>query len=188
MADLKRLRVGWEGTGVVGPGVSTLHFTDVAVGFVPDVWDMLQILKAYIPDTVVITLPNSGETIDVATGQANGTWTDGTASSTTCTGSPNYAAGVGARIAWQTAGFNNGRRVRGSTYLVPLSAAQYDQGTIGTTPLAAMNAAVAAFITAVDGEMVVYTRPTPTVPIGATAAVVGGVIPDKVSWLRSRRT
>jgi hypothetical protein len=189
MANLKRVRIDWTGTAVTGGGVTTLYFDATATGFVSALATALTAWKAYLPNTVNYFLHNTGETVDMATGKPNGVWTDGSNASANGSSATPFAAGVGARVVWDTGGFNNGRRVRGASFLVPLVTTAYDVGgSIEATALSALQTAASALVTAQTPHFVVFTRPTAARPIGASAAVTAAVVPDQVSWLRSRRT
>lgn len=102
------------------------------------------------------------------------------------------AAGVGARARWQTNGVRNGRRVIGTTFIVPLSADQYEvNGTLGSSTITAIVNAGNALIglASVAGhQMVVWSRPSgPGLANGIIHPVTGCNAPDKVAWLRTRK-
>jgi len=182
------VRVALGGTGQVGPGVSTFYFADAHTGFVADLTAFYEDLKDRFPQGMTVSVPNSGDLIDEATGTLTGTWTDGTAGAVTGTAVDVFAQGVGARIVWNTSGVTNGRRVKGSTYLVPLVAGCYDTGgTLLTTPLGDFTTAAFNLWTAGGGNMVILTRPVEGAG-GKSSVVTSSSVPDKVSWLRSRRT
>src|SRR6187455_3059900 len=125
MANVARVRAVWAGAGVTGPGVSTFYFNEIHSGFVSDVATYFNAWSTWIPTGITVTISNTGDLLDVATGQISGTWTDGGTAVATMGGAGVYAQGVGARVKWSTAGIRNGRRVRGSTFMVPtIGAAQ----------------------------------------------------------------
>lgn len=172
---------------MVGPGVSTFYFDEIHVGFVADLHTYWAAVGNRFPPGITWTTDNTGDLIDVATGELSGTWTDGVPSTISSSGSGNYAAGVGARASWLTSGIRNGRRVRGTTFLCPLTTACYQSdGTIDGAVLGSLSTAAAALVTNSTGEMRIYSRPTPTEP-GQSNEVIGATCPDTVSWLRSRR-
>lgn len=187
MADMKRVRCTWSGSGVVGPGVSTFYFASTATGFPADLQTFWQAVKVVLPTSVTITVPNTGDTVDVATGALSGVWTDAGGSTTTGTNAGVFAGGVGMRVKWHTAGIVNGRRMTGSTFICPIAAGSFDSdGTpLGTTVTALQNAAN-AFVTATTPDQVIYHRPTLGVG-GISNPVLSATVPDAVSWLRSRR-
>lgn len=193
-----RLRCSWTGSGVVGPGVSTFYALDTSPGFPAAVRAFLNSQAGSYPAGTSIQVPNNGDVLDPATGALTGSWTDGsTPAVITGTGSGGYAAGVGAQVRWKTAGIVNGRRCQGSTFLVPQISATYDaQGTIASVQLTSMQTAAQAYITAAP-YAVVWSRPYAgdTTPghvrpprAGSTHLITAFDVPDRVSWLRSRRT
>lgn len=188
MADLDRIRVQWVGSSVVGAGLSTFYVTSGTAGAPAALHTFFDTIKAALKNGESVTIPNTGDTIDVATGAINGTWTSGTASSVTFTGSNQYASGVGTRVAWTTNGIRAGRRVRGATYLVPLDAGVYfTDGRIVASTQAAILGAANALLAALPGALEIYSRPSGALP-GMSSPVTGAVVNGKVSWLRSRRT
>ena len=114
MSIILRVRTVWTGTPVVGGGISTFYFTQSATGMVADLHTFWAAIGNRVPLGVTWTTANTGDLIDDATGALTGTWTDGTSSSVSSSGTGTYAGGVGARILWQTSGIRNGRRVRGA--------------------------------------------------------------------------
>jgi len=186
MADLLRVRCTWGGGGVVGPGVSTFYFTAAHTGFNADLVALWTAVQGRLPSIAHVTVPGSGDVIDSATGDLTGGWTDGTDTQVSGTATNQCPQGVGLRIVWLTNGFSGGRRVRGSTFVVPLDATMYS--TLGT--LSASRAqfvtAAAAFVTASAGAHVIWTRPVNGAG-GGFSSVTGSSIPDKISTLRSRR-
>lgn len=188
MADLQRVRVVWTGDAVTGGGVSTFYFDAAATGFVANLRTFFDGMKSVIAGGVTWTFPGQGDVIDSATGEITGTWTEATPADVNSSGIGVHAQGVGARVTWGTAAIRNGRRVRGSTFLVPLTAGCYaDDGTIETGILTLMRGVVSSAITDFDGAARIYSRPDGT-QAGAGAAILSGTVPDRVSWLRSRRT
>lgn len=173
---------------MTGGGLSTFYFKEAASGFVADVSAFFDAVKGVIAGATTIRIPGSGDLIDEGSGVLSGTWNDGSTTTIVSTGGGQWAQGVGARIRWNTAGITSGRRVRGSTYLVPITVGQYD-GSNGLVPAAvtAMDAAADALVTAQLDDFVIWTRPRPGV-VGKSSAVLSADAPDTVSWLRTRRT
>lgn len=189
MATIQRVRVVWSSVGVTGGGLSTFYFDTPNAGFPADVLTFFTDIATRFPDDVQWTVPSSGDELDSATGAITGTWTDntgGTVAGTVAGG--NYAAGVGARVVWDTNGRTNNRRVRGSTFLCPLSNAAYaSNGEIDPSVIVDLEAAADALRIAQSGSLVVWTR-----PVGGTGGALNSVlavdVPNQVTWLRSRRT
>lgn len=188
MASIVRLRALWSGTPVVGGGVSVFHFAAGSSSGPATVYGFFDTLKGTIPNGVTIVVPGVGDTIDENTGEIDGTWTGsggGTINSTG--GSGAWAAGVGARVVWITSGITRGRRVRGSTFVVPMTAAAYESnGTLTSAVVSGLNTA-STYMDA-DSTFGVYTRPQAGLSNGAFHLQVASFIPDAVTWLRSRRT
>lgn len=140
-----------------------------------------------LPPTAVVTVPTSGETIDEVTGELNGSWSGGLGGVIPGTGAGAYAQGVGMRQVWLTNGITAGRRVRGSTFLVPIGTSNYDStGNLTSGVLSAVGAAALTFTTAQAGEFCIYSRPV-VGRSGTHSLVTGPQTPDAVSWLVSRR-
>lgn len=187
MPNLARVRTTWNGTPVVGPGVSTFYFAEASSGFVAAVSAFFVSLASRVPATVLFTTLNSGDLIDIDTGAISGTWTDGSTGTANSNAAGAYAQGVGVRGRWATSGLRNGRRVRGSTFIVPLTAAAYAvDGTIDATVHTAVSNAFNTLFTATAPNMRIYSRPG-VGGQGQANTVIGVDTPDKVSWLRSRR-
>lgn len=187
MANLVRVRSEWTGSPIVGPGVTTWYFAETATGFLADLNVFWGNVGNRFPVGLTVVTQNTGDLIDIDTGALSGTWTDGVTSSVNTSGTGAYAGGVGARIKWATSGVRNGRRVRGSTFLVPLLAASYAvDGTIDGSILGSLQGFANTLYTNTAGDMRIYSRPSGG-QAGQASTVTGVVIPDKVSWLRSRR-
>lgn len=98
-----------------------------------------------------------------------------------------YGAGVaGACFAWSTPEINWTRRVRGRTFLVPLSSTVWDvDGTITSDVLTFFNTMISSLITGATG-FAIYSRPR--LGVGGKAAVVtAGRVTDQAAYLSSRR-
>ena len=183
-----KIPVVWNGLGGL-PGVSIFYSsTTNAVAAVAALTTFFNAVKGAFPNGVTWDLPSSGDTFEDTDGGLSGIWTGATGGQVTGTGgSGGYAAGVGARIQWNTGAIINRRRVRGSTFMVPLITAAYDSnGTIASSHLGTMTSAANALVT--TDTLMVWHRPSPGGSDGALIDVVTGTVADKVSTLRSRRT
>ena len=188
MANLARVRTHWSGNTVVGEGISTFYFDEADTGFIARLHTFWAACGGRVPVGTTWTTPASGDLIDVATGELSGTWTDGVVSIVNSSSGNAYAAGVGVRISWPTSGIRNGRRVKGATYVVPITTDCYAlDGTIGTAYLGTFQTAAGNLFTSSAGKMRVYSRPFGGAG-GQSNTVVNADVPDRVSWLRSRRT
>lgn len=188
MSSLYRVRVTWNGSAVVGGGVSTFYFDTPATGYSAALVSFFTSLRPSFGASVVWEVPQTGDILESTTGDITGSWTDGT--TTQITGqqtAPVYAAGVGCRILWNTLGRTNNRRVRGSTFLVPLAADRYDTlGTLDPGVVSVFKTAGDTLIAHDPGSLVIWTRPNAS-HAGSVNSVTSADVPDKVSWLRSRR-
>ena len=145
-------------------------------------------VRGLIPSGTSLFIPNGGDTIDELTGTLTGTW--GTSGGTTITGSGSgsFPGGVGARIVWETDTIRGGRRVRGSTFIVPLIVTAFEaNGTLTAATITTLQSGISDFLVQVPTQARIWSRPRPGLA-GAGVQVARGVAPDKVSWLRSRRT
>lgn len=188
MANLARIRTVWSGAQVTGAGVSTWYWDEADVGFIESIDAFWAAVRNLIPIGVGLTTPSSGDLLDVASGKITGTWNDGIPSLVTGNGTGTFAAGVGARVRWDTTGIKNGRRIRGSTFIVPLVTSVYDSdGSISPGALSVLQTAVSQLATNAAGNLRVWSRPKAGSG-GQQSGVLSGFVPDTVSWLRSRRT
>jgi hypothetical protein len=102
-------------------------------------------------------------------------------------GSGSYAAPAGAVITWLTGLVHQGRRVRGRTFLVPLSnTALESNGTLSTGFLTNCRNAATAYVASAANPCI-WARPDPGTTNGAAFAVAAGTVLDKVAILTSRR-
>lgn len=189
MPTLLRLRVTWTGTPVVGTGLSTFYFLETASsGASGSVKAFFTAVKATFPSGITWTIPASYDAIDAATGTllSGGSFT-GSGTETSGTVGSNFTQGAGGRVVWNTNGIFRGRRVRGSTFMCPL-VHDYWEGASAISSVATGNwASAAAALIAAEPTLAIYSR-----HVGGTAGagnvVTSATIPDKTSWLRSRRT
>lgn len=109
-------------------------------------------------------------------------------SQVTFTGTGAYAGGVGAVVYWNTPGINGGHKVRGRTYLVPLSAACFDvDGTLVSSALSEIVAAAAALVATTPGLAVNSRAEGAPGRSNQTTLVTSATVADRVAVLRSRR-
>ena len=93
MAVMKRYRVTWSGSPVVGPSISTFYESpESGVGGA----DALETFFAAIADRIAlnvqIVVPSSGDLIESTTGDLVGTWSDPGTGGTVSTTSPGAAS------------------------------------------------------------------------------------------------
>lgn len=178
-----------------------MHFRDFggtdpivsdAQAAVDKVYAFFNAIKAYFPAQVTIQVLGEAEAIEDTTGILQDVLVAttpaaivGTAGTTVA-----YAAALGAVVSWRTGLVRNGRRIRGRTFLVPLSSLAFDN--TGTLIPAALTTFNAAAVTLRDqtgiADIGVYARPSaPGAADGEWALITGHSIPDMGSILRSRR-
>jgi hypothetical protein len=145
-------------------------------------------VKTALPTGLTIQVANSGDDIDDAAGNLIGTWSSTPAPAlVTGTGSGQWAEGVGLRIVWNTNGIHAGKRVRGSTFMVPTVSAAFEGGGGLVAATQSQFQTAATTLIASAPSLVIWSRPSSTLA-GESNAIVSATVPDAVSWLRSRRT
>lgn len=178
-----------SGGAVVGPGLATFYSTTSSgSGFPGAVKAFYDAIKAALPPDLTVTVPSTGDSIDSLTGDLVGAWSGTGGGSVVGTGSGQYALGVGLRIRWDTAGIVAGRRVRGSTFIVPVMSSTFTgSGALDDTVRGTFATAAGTLAASVPAALTIWSRPTAT-RAGAISQVTSASVPDKVAWLRSRRT
>jgi len=169
--------------------VSTFYAADaVTSGSPADLVTFFTAIRDFFPSGISWGIPSSGDIITTETGQLTGGWsTSGGGTVTSNGGAGTYAAGVGGRVQWSTGTIVNGRRLRGSTFLVPfLSSSYQSDGTIATAVITATNTAAAALVA--GAGLSVWHRPSPGGSNGSKSAMTSGALVDRVAVLRTRRT
>lgn len=192
MTTIARMRFGFSGPPVVGPGVATFYSSNLAPGaFATAVGSFFAACSGLFPTGLQITEPAGGELIEDSDGSLQGVWSRTPAAPITGGGGAGaFAAGVGLRVVWLTNGVRNNRRVRGSTFMVPCMASTYQSdGSIADSNIALVRTAALVLTAADSGSMRIWSRPSSAgASDGSSSAVYSAQVPDKVTWLRSRRT
>lgn len=186
MADIMRIPVVWTGgTGL--PGVNMFFGETVVPSAVADILAFFDDIKSLMPSSVTVQVPSSGDLIDDVTGELSGTWSNSEGGSVTGTSGVSYAAGVGVAIQWNTNGVRNRRRIRGRTFVAPLTGDLFQaDGTINSSAFTLLG--VAANLLASGGKLVIWSRPTSTTSgDGDSNLVLSATVPDRITALRSRR-
>lgn len=183
-------------TGFSGaPGYTNFHFSGevdetTVEGPITKVRQFFQEVMPQIPPNVQITVESEVTILDESTGaligyvtNPNGSFSyDGTAAETS------YSAASGAVINWNTDTVNRGRRVRGRTFLVPLSNKAYeDDGSLNLAALTGLNAGADSIRDPQSGDVFcVWSRPRNGAG-GTLAPVTSHRASDMAAVLRSRR-
>ena len=179
------MRVTLSGAGVAGPGLTTFYS---AGEMEPSaVLAFYTALASQIPDDVQITVPNTGDLIDEVTGNITGSWASSGGGIVNGSSSGTFALGQGYRVRWETNGIRNGRHVRGTTFICPVSGTVFDTtGRVSSTAQSAALTASGSLILGMTGGLVVWSRPSPGLN-GVAHPVVASTVPETPTALRSRR-
>jgi hypothetical protein len=191
MARFFRARVQWTGTPLVGPSLTTFLFDEASTStnIGPAVKAFFTTTKGLFPTGITWSIPNSGDIISADTGELVGTWGSGADLTEISSGGTSWNNGVGARVVWKTNDIWHKRRVRGSTFMVPLTTASMaSNGNVASATATTLNSAANALMTAAGLDLRVWSRPGKGgTPNGASHKVVDTTVPLTVSWLRSRK-
>lgn len=169
------------------PGISTFYALPAETTACADLVVFWQVVDAYMPNTVTVLVPNEGDSIESTTGELVGGWTRTGGNLMTGASALDYAAGTGARVKWNTSGIFSGRRLRGSTFLCPLTVNVFDtNGTIDSTVFGVLQAGATAL--ANTGSLIIWKRPTAALPSGGGYSTIdSATLSDTVTSLRTRR-
>lgn len=183
------MRVRWAGGPITGPAISTLYFSAGSSGMTTALRSFFVSIASLLPTQVSVQIDAAGDQLNDTNGHLAGVWTDTTVSSVAGTDGSGWIDGVGGRVRWVTGGVFGGRRVVGSTFIVPMGRGSYTvngqpDGSTATTLQAAAN----AFVTASAGHFLIWSRPHDGGSDGISSLVVAANASTDVSWLRSRRT
>jgi hypothetical protein len=200
MAKIARVRMHWIGLPT-GPGFSVFHFRDFSTApttepVTQDAFDRVDNFAADIhtllPASISVQADPTVDILEDTTATLLGSHTAAGASAHTGSGPlGSYAAMAGAVITWRTNDVRGGHRVRGRTFIVPLSAGEYDNvGTLDSAAITTLASAAGNMLNAssYSCDLAVYSRPTP--PAGSDGQAypaTAWTIPDIAAILRSRR-
>lgn len=190
---IHRVTVNWTGfTGA--PGYSNFFFTGPGTGGAAvesrdRVRGFFNAVRAILPTQVQFLVEGEVAVIDQATGEITG-YVMAEPEPVTGQGqmTGGYSAASGAVVTWNTAGVRNSRRVRGRTFVVPISGLAYqNDGTLLGTTITTLNTAATELVgTGFNSGFGVWAR-----PVGGSGGgfyeVNGFRVPDKAAVLRSRR-
>lgn len=191
--DMHRVTAVWSGFPG-GPGYSNFFFASGG-GLISDaqssvdrVKDAFGELLTSLADGVSISLENEVAVVNSDTGEVSDYIdVDGGFAAAGSSGG-GYPGPVGAVVNWRTGDVRFGRRIRGRTFLVPLSGNAYDDdGTLSNSARGQVQD-FAAVMTSFDfdSEFGVWSRPRDGSG-GVFASVTGYNVPDLAAVLRSRR-
>jgi hypothetical protein len=188
MPSLAIVRANWAGAPVVGPSTTTWHCDpdDVAV-VTAGMRAFFQGLSTLLPIGLQITVATTGDVIDEASGDVTTTWTAPLTVPVVGAEEHTWNNGVGMRVVWATIGVIGGRQVRGSTFVVPVTQPGFEGAGNITSSYIGVAAAAAGAVVSTPVPLRIYSRKT-AAHAGVSFPVMGFSVPDKVSWLRTRRT
>lgn len=190
---ISRVTAIW--TGFSGaPGYTSLFFDAFGAGDEVDlevarVRNAFQALAPQLPTGVTIQVQQEAEILDEASGELLGYGlADEQPNAVNGSASGAYSAPTGAIVTWNTDTVARGRRLRGRTFLVPLSGNSYEgDGTLSASALTALNNFGSRMAGDGDGpQHVVWSRPRNGAG-GSIGPVVSHRVPDMAAVLRSRR-
>lgn len=188
MPNLSRMVWSWAGSPVVGPGATVVHCQAGDEATLATAMNtFFAAVTNLMPTGIQISPPVSGDVIDEASGDVVSHWTIGPSGPLNFSGAGTWVNGVGARLKFPTIGIANGRSVVGAIFLVPLVSSAYEgAGNLVGSFVSTATTAANNLATTPNG-LRIYSRKT-TSHAGTSFPALSGVCPDRVSWLRSRRT
>jgi hypothetical protein len=167
-----KVSTGWAGT-TGGPGLTQMYFEDIgaaaptqaqaqnAVNAVRSFWDAV---KAYVPNEVSLQVATAVDSYNHLDGALTGAIVAATPPAAVVgTGAGSYSMASGLKVNLLTANIRNGRRVRGSIYIVPTDIVAFtNAGVVSAGTRGAINTAGSGLITALAGQntnLIVWGRP-----------------------------
>ncbi len=189
-----RVKIRWSGFSGA-PGYTVLHFDASTAPTQEGAQAAHDNARAFAvafasatPSVVRLTVEAAVEVVDPTSGDLINVYTVTTGAQISGSGTGGFSSATGACITWETGEVKNGRRVRGRTFIVPMSSVYYEtDGTItagGLTDLqeAAANLAGGGF------NFGIWSRPSgPGATDGSFHTVSSGRVTDKTAILRNRR-
>lgn len=200
MANMLKVTAKWAGFPGA-PGYSNFYFGDFsggntlgqaeAQGAVNRVNGFFGAIADRLPPSVNVTVQPEIQLHDAATGELLNAFNVPVPTAIPGTSAtPMYSGPTGIVVTWRTQTVRNGRRVRGRTFLVPISSAAYESdGTLVAAYRDDVAVAAAALADASGTpDLGVWARPSAKGASDGLLAQVGvASVPDMVAVLRSRR-
>lgn len=190
---ITRITARWSGFRGA-PGYSNFYFDGEFAGApaveaaAVAVSDFFSGFYAFLPGPVSIAVQPTAEVVDETTGQTLSILDFSAPAAVVGGTADNYSAAVGAVVNWNTNDYVNGRRVRGRTFVVPLTSTAFDEeGDISSGALDSLRSAASGLVTAtMDLPLAVWHRPA-NGSGGSSHVVTSATVPDLGAVLRSRR-
>ena len=180
-------------TGFVGAPGYTSWFADdsgTPANLITGLKGFFDAMTPWLPTDVTVSVPDTYDELDETTGTLIASGTAPIAPGEFVGERTEvYSAPAGACVTWVTDDVVAGRRVRGRTFIVPLSSyATALDGSLGATALTDIRTAASDAITAMGGAFCVWHRPTTAAPASGSAHPITSFnVRDRVAVLRSRR-
>lgn len=178
--------------------MSTFYALD-SIGFVDTLHAAYSVAVDMFPTDVHWQVENTGDVIESTTGVITGAWINTPVPSIAGTAAGAYSAPSGGMVGWETETIVDGRRLRGKTFFVPLSAVAYAvDGSLTDIAVGRLQAIGSNVLDTMTGSLVIWHRPAfgprpvgggprPIVRPGFHGLVTGSRVPDKSVVLRTRR-
>lgn len=155
-----------------GPSISVFHFGHVGQqspeAAVTALREAFFAVRTYLPDEVTISFPPGYSELQNQTGQVVDFGSITPPAPVIGTNSNAWAGGAGVRLVWDTNVVARGRRVRGSTFLVPMAQAAFsNSGVVSPAAVTAINTAFNTYLSTAAASAtrpMIYTRPLPGEP------------------------
>jgi hypothetical protein len=189
-----RVKIRWAGFSGA-PGYTNLHFdapTEPTTAGAQAVYDAAHTfaegITSAIPNVVSLTVESGVEIVDQDTNQLITILSATPKPNLTGLQTTGFSSATGACITWETGEVKNGRRVRGRTFIVPISSTYYQtDGTLASTVITDLvNAATA--LAGGGFSFGILSRPSVEgAADGSFHTVSSGRVADKTAILRSRR-
>jgi hypothetical protein len=200
MATMMRVKARWSGFQG-SPGYSIFHYRFFnSAGWVPAdatsavarTREFFNSISGTLPPVVQVQVESDVEIIEETNAELTDVLTATAVNPVTGTasGTVGFAVPVGAVVSWKSTQIRNGRRMRGRTFVVPLSSAAFEpNGTLTSTALTNLNTAATTLRTpATNYQLGVFGRPSSsTATDGIWGPVTAHSVPDMAAVLRSRR-
>lgn len=192
------VRTEWAGTSG-GPGLTQMAIEpsfgeltpEGAVNAVRAFWNSMVTI---LPNELTLQVSPIIDEYNTVTGQLIGSTVSSTTPAVVTGGNAGaFAGGSGLKVTWETGVIANGRRVRGSTFVVPVASSAFTtSGTTTPTTQTLINGSAQTLIDALNtnvSELAVWSRPIEGTPgrIGSIHYVTQGICSNKSAIMRSRR-
>jgi len=186
MAEIARIQALWQNFSGA-PGYTNFYSTDLSGNLNAAVRSFFNSIAGLLPSGLTVQVAGSGDRLLDTTGAIVNSWTNATPAVVLGTAGGTNTGASGAVVHWLTNGVVNGRRVRGRSFICPLSSGAFEgNGSLLAATMTTIGTAANGLITAAVGSYVVWHRPT-LFASGSSHEVTSQRVPDLAAVLRSRR-